>query len=85
MESLRHYFVAALIVLLGTAGLCHAQVPSMAARSLSLASPPNSTVPFASLHNPSSSTKPTARSPFNVTRQATVCAAGGSGAVAKAS
>ena len=53
MESLRNYLVIALIALLGMAGRVDAQVPSMAARSLSLASPPNSTVPFASLTNPS--------------------------------
>ena len=84
MESLRHYLFVTLGVLLSLAGVAHAQVPAMAARSLSLASPPNSAVPFASLTNPSIVPQTNGTITYcNNCSQATVCAAGGSGALAE--
>jgi hypothetical protein len=83
MESLRHYLVVALVILLSLAGVAHAQVPALVARSLSLASPPNTIVPFASLSNsqfvPQVNGTITYCSDCN---QTPVCAAGGTGAIA---
>ena len=84
MESLRHYLAIALVALLGVAGSAHAQVPSMAARSLSLASPPNAAVPFASLTTPSIVPQINGTLTYcSDCKQTTVCAAGGGGALAE--
>jgi hypothetical protein len=84
MESLRNYIVIALVALLGVAGNASAQTTSMAARSLSLASPPNTTVPFANLTNPALVPQTNGTLTYcSDCRQTTVCAAGGSGALAQ--